>query len=252
MPEPRSKSAATPAPARQVDPESAAAANRRDIFLPVTRTARVSTVGSPGDHVRELWIVCHGYGQLSTLFIRHFQPIVGDARWILAPEGLSRFYHEMPNAARHADLPVDERRVGAAWLTREERERDIADGVAYLTNVHEFAASHLPYDIPLTVLGFSQGVSVAARWLALAPTPPEVDHFICWSGSVPAELVGDGRRIRAARATLVSGTEDPWVRSGTVEAQQQRLESLGIAPKVVRFHGGHRMDAPTLGSIAGA
>lgn len=201
--------------------------------------------------MRELWIVCHGYGQLSTLFIRHFQPIAGDTRWILAPEALSRFYHEMPSAAKHADLPVDERRVGAAWLTREDRDRDIADGVEYLTAVHQLAATQVPHDARLTVLGFSQGVSVVSRWLALAADPPRVDHLICWSGAVPPELADGSRRISAARATVVSGSEDPWVRPGTVEAQEERLISLGVRPTLVRFEGGHRMDAATLASIAG-
>ena len=221
------------------------------IELPVTRAARVAVAGEPASTVRELWIVIHGYGQLAPLFIRHFEALANGTRWVLAPEALSRFYHEMPDAVKHGNMPAEQRRVGAAWLTREERDQEIADSVGYLDSVYRMARVHLSPDVPLVVLGFSQGVSVACRWLALSELSPTAEHLICWSGSVPAELDPAYHRIDARRTTLVVGNEDPWVASGVLALQQERLASLAVEPRVVTFSGGHRMDAPTLAAVVG-
>ncbi len=136
-----------------------------EFHLPVRRTARIAQRGHAGPHVREVWIVCHGYGQLAALFIRHFAPLDDGSRWILAPEALSRFYHEMPDAARHRGAPPAERRVGAAWLTREDREVEIDDAHLYLDTLRRHVADRVDLGATrLVVFGFSQGVSTVSRW----------------------------------------------------------------------------------------
>ena len=50
---------------------------RREHHLPVSRTARYFTIGDRTQALRELWFVCHGYGQLAGRFIRHFESIAG-------------------------------------------------------------------------------------------------------------------------------------------------------------------------------
>ena len=47
------------------------------------------------------------------------------ARLLIAPEGLSRFYHE------------DHESIGASWMTREERLEEIKDYLMYLDLVHD-------------------------------------------------------------------------------------------------------------------
>lgn len=226
-----------------------AAATRGIIELPVTRTARVAVAGQPSPGVRELWIVIHGYGQLAPLFIRHFEPFADGTRWILAPEALSRFYHEMPNAEVHANVPPEQRRVGASWLTREERDQEIADSVGYLDAVFRMARIHLAPGARLVVLGFSQGVSTACRWLAHSELSPEAEHLICWSGSIPLELNPASHNIAANRATLVVGDRDPWVKPEVLSLQQSRLAALAVEPRLVTFSGGHHMDAGTLAGV---
>src|SRR2546425_1041706 len=80
--------------------------------LAVDKTARYYSLGEPGPATRQLWFVCHGYGQLAGRFLRHFEPLDDGSRVIIAPEGLSRFYL--------SESPA-ERRVGASWMTREDR-----------------------------------------------------------------------------------------------------------------------------------
>src|SRR6266704_2680299 len=99
--------------------------------LSTSRTARYFTLGHPSD-ARELWFVCHGYGQLASRFLERFHSLESQRRCIVAPEGLSRFYlTEHPT----------ERRVGASWMTREDRLHEIDDYVRYLDALHAVVAS---------------------------------------------------------------------------------------------------------------
>ena len=130
--------------------------------LSVPRTARYYTLGDAGTHVSEVWMVCHGYGQLAQPFLASFERVASPTRRIVAPEALSRFYLDRqppPN-----DRPP---RVGATWMTREDRDHEIADHVAYLDALHDLVRPALPAAVRLRVLGFSQGVATVARWLAL-------------------------------------------------------------------------------------
>src|SRR5437867_13104092 len=95
-------------------------------FLSTSRTARYFTLGHLRD-ATELWLVCHGYGQLASRFLERFRPLEAERRCIVAPEGLSRFYL--------TDSPA-ERRVGASWMTREDRLHEIDDYVHYLDALH--------------------------------------------------------------------------------------------------------------------
>ncbi|MDE3054320.1 MAG: phospholipase, partial [Gemmatimonadota bacterium] len=82
--------------------------------LRVRRTARFHSLGEFGPGVREIWIACHGYGQLAGRFLRHFRAAAHPERLIVAPEALSRFY--LDNALPHGP----DARVGATWMTRED------------------------------------------------------------------------------------------------------------------------------------
>ena len=42
-----------------------ASAGPRELHLTVPRTARYWTLGEPGPGLRQVWIACHGYGQLA-------------------------------------------------------------------------------------------------------------------------------------------------------------------------------------------
>jgi len=118
------------------------------------RTARYFTIGSL-EKAGEMWIVCHGYGQLASRFLERFRPIADDQRCVVAPEGLSRFYLSESAA---------ERRVGASWMTKEDRLHEIDDYVRYLDALHDHVATGKDKVI---ALGFSQGSATACRWVVL-------------------------------------------------------------------------------------
>ncbi|HUR91296.1 MAG TPA: hypothetical protein VMY38_01335, partial [Gemmatimonadaceae bacterium] len=101
-----------------------------DIIVP--RTSRYAVLGAPISEATEVWLVCHGYGQLAERFISRFSVIDDGKRMIVAPEGLSRFYLSSSSGGYSASD-----KVGASWMTREGRDAEIVDQVRYLELVCE-------------------------------------------------------------------------------------------------------------------
>src|SRR5881296_4496989 len=129
--------------------------------ITTSRTARYYTLGQLGPSTREIWFVCHGYGQLAGRFVRHFEPLAGKTRFMVAPEALSRFYLE------DTAVPASQRKVGATWMTREDRLREIDDYVRYLDALHAEVFARVERGaVTLHLLGFSQGTATACRWAA--------------------------------------------------------------------------------------
>jgi len=199
------------------------------------RSARYFTLGSP-EGAAEFWFVCHGYGQLAARFLERFRPIEAKRRCIVAPEGLSRFY---------LSESATERRVGASWMTREDRLHEIDDYVRYLDALYTHIS---PGAARVTVLGFSQGTATACRWAALGSS--RIDRLILWGGEVPPDL--DLTRLRVPSLTLVHGTRDQFFTPKVVAANEARLREHEIAYDLVAFDGAHEISEPTLLQVAGA
>jgi predicted esterase len=217
---------------------------RREHHLPVSRTARYFTLGEPDDGPRELWFVCHGYGQLAGRFVRHFESIATPDRMIVAPEALSRFYVETPGKT-HADT-----HVGASWMTREDRLSDIEDNVEYLDALHAQIRAGLPSaPLTFTIFGFSQGVATVCRWLER--TDVRVDRAILWGGTIPADVdLATAPALRASRLTVAAGMADEHATPEMLAAQDARLTAHGISFERVSFNGSHRIDRELLARLA--
>jgi predicted esterase len=215
--------------------------------IAVTRTARYALLGTIGPELREVWIVCHGYAQLAERFIERFKPIATVARLIVAPEALSRFYSE-----RSGGFHGPSSQVGATWMTAEDRENEIADYVSYLDAIYDEIFRETPRDsVSLRVLGFSQGVSTVARWIAAGHAT--ADQVIAWAGSLPPELTREGAaKLNGSGRPLliVAGGDDPFITPKVLDAQTDMLAKLGVVAEVRRFTGPHEIDAELLTSIA--
>ncbi|MEM8601909.1 MAG: phospholipase [Bacteroidota bacterium] len=227
--------------------------------LTIPRTARYYTLASPDDGpVREVWVVCHGYGQLASYFLRHFRAIEAPGRLVVAPEGLSRFY--LDGADGQGNQGAYER-VAASWMTRDDRDAEIADQVAYLDAVFaEVCARHAadPQTVALVGFGFSQGAATIGRWLDRSPLLAErlhrVQRFLTWGNVPPHDL--DWPRARAAwldaaAVQIVVGAEDPFLTPERLAQAQAALDGVGVTYEVVPFDGGHRLHAETLREVAG-
>jgi predicted esterase len=208
--------------------------------LGVRRTARYFTLGPAAAGAREVWIVLHGYGQLAARFLRHFATLDDGARCLVAPEGLSRFYAE---AGRND-------KIGASWMTREDRLVEIDDYIRYLDALYDEVTIGTAGGERVTVLGFSQGTATAARWLAQGNA--RAGRLILWGGEVPPDLdlAAARDRWRNTDLTLVVGSEDSYITPKVLARDEQRLRAHGIAFRVERFDGGHEIVPDVLGRVA--
>lgn len=215
--------------------------------LVVPRTARYYTLGPTHGFPREIWFVCHGYGQLAGRFLRQFLPLDDGSRLIVAPEALSRFYLDPIAQRRHEPAP----RVGASWMTREDREAEIADYVEYLERLSTEIRHPLSGAAPrVVVLGFSQGTATVSRWLAASEH--RVDHLVLWGGAIPPELdlASWSSRLHGAAITLVAGMQDELAPPEAVTAEAERLSAAGVAFALQRYEGGHAIDESALVQLA--
>lgn len=201
----------------------------------VRRTARYHVLGDPAT-ARAIWIVLHGYGQLARYFLTKFEGME-EGLAIVAPEALNRFY-----------LDEAHNRVGATWMTREDRENEIADQLGYLDAlVTELRGSRS--DVPIHVLGFSQGVATACRWSLFGKT--KMDRLVLWAGSLPPEP--SFAELRSAwehlMVDVVLGTEDPFAGEKELQATSARLDAAGVQFRLHRFSGGHALEPVLLGRL---
>ena len=203
--------------------------------LTAQRSARYFTLGF-ADTAREVWFVLHGYGQLAARFLRACTVLEDGSRLIVAPEALNRFY---------VDEPAHQK-VGATWMTREDRLADIADTVRYLDAVQTEVFRVTPRaGRRVHVLGFSQGAAAACRWAALGAVAP--DRVILWGGEVPPDL--DLAKLRVP-VVFVHGRADEMITAKVAATNAARLRDHGIIHRLVPFDGGPAIDAEVLAAIA--
>jgi predicted esterase len=215
--------------------------------IKVSRSARYALMGSFDGPLSEVWIVCHGHGQLAARFLSRFLPIERDDRLFIAPEALSRYYLTAPQAGPHpANAPV-----GATWMTSEDRECEIEDYVGYLDQLHdEIFSSVSRQGVKLWVLGFSQGTATVARWVARGKADP--DRVVLWAGVLPPELNAQSAAALSRRAplTVILGRNDEFASADLVATQEARLNELRIPHQTIRFDGGHEIVPDALRSLA--
>lgn len=204
--------------------------------ITVKRTARYYTLGEPGMQTREVWFVCHGYGQLAEYFLRSFKVLDDGSRLIVAPEALSRFY-----------LGGTFGRVGATWMTKEDRLNEIEDYVNYLDSLYEEIFSGIDRSkARITVLGFSQGTATACRWISRGKVRPE--RLILWAGLMPPELdlETDREIFENLDLVMVLGSKDEYAKPELAAEQDNRLKTHHIPFRFVGFEGRHVISAETL------
>lgn len=219
--------------------------------ITVPRTARYYVLGGPNELVRNVWMVCHGFGQLAEQFIEPFAALEHDTRLIVAPEALSRFYLD----SRPAHSRTSE--VGATWMTREDRDAEVADVVTYLDALYDrlfldLAGHGVDRDrVRVHALGFSQGAAAVSRWAARGSAV--VDNLVVWGSGIPQDvnIRALGERRPALGIDLVYGTGDALVAGEPVAAQRAVLEASGVPYRIHSFDGGHVLSRAVLRKLMG-
>lgn len=206
--------------------------------LSISKTARFYTYGN-ANTAKQIWFVLHGYGQLAKYFIRNFEHLDPNDHYVVAPEGLHRFY-----------LNGFDGRVGATWMTKEARLDDIDDYVKFLDQVVEKAIlPHLGSSKTFIVFGFSQGVATTSRWIAFGNHKPE--KAILWAGSFPPDLppVKATSSFNSIKTLCCVGTDDPFIKTNQIEDAKNQLEALNIKAEWISYKGEHKIPSAELDRI---
>lgn len=207
----------------------------------IEKTARFYTLGELNSSTKNIWIVLHGYGQLAQYFIKKFEHIVSESTVIVAPEALNRYYFEGFKG-----------RVGASWMTSDDRETDIADYVNYLNTFFKnyIQSVTLNSDCKITVLGFSQGAATACRWVNSGVC--KINRLILWSGSFPYDLNFDleTNSFKSIDLFLVIGNKDELADIIKVEEHKAHLEKMQLNYSFIEFDGGHELNKDVIKKIA--
>ncbi|MBR9859234.1 alpha/beta hydrolase [bacterium] len=191
-------------------------------YFEVKQKARVVILGNPESQKR--LYALHGYGQLATYFSRKFEPLVEEGWCVVVPEGMHRFYLEGFSG-----------RVGASWMTKEDRLVDIDNYVAQLNTIH----GELPQISSAYLLGFSQGVATAFRWLFHSEI--HFKQLIMCSGMIPPEieLELNTPKFKDLKYDYISGNKDPFRDSPEVLEFVQKLKKFDLNIRHTEFEGAH-------------
>jgi len=189
--------------------------------------------------VESLWIVCHGYGQLASYFIKNFESLNDGKNLIVAPEGLHRFYWQ-----GYTD------RIAASWMTKEDRQNDIKDYVNFLDVVSDEVLSGFSKKPKINVLGFSQGTATACRWLCMGKL--KADNLILWAGAFPHDLPFEVSKpvFNQMGVWLVVGDNDQFMEWVKVEEYEKELKKQGIDYRLLKFDGKHEVPENALLELA--
>jgi predicted esterase len=190
--------------------------------------------------VRQVWFVLHGYGQLAQYFVRNFQSLNDYGITVIAPEALSRFYLEdVQSRSRSGN-----NRVGAAWMTRENRLTDIENYLTFLNGV--YSTEIQDSSLPITVFGFSQGAATASRWALDGKI--NFNRLILWAGVLPPDMNFETGKIilQDKKIVLAYGNSDPFLNEDRFAEMQSLATKLGITAETRTFDGGHEIHQKTL------
>ncbi|MEK6479931.1 alpha/beta hydrolase [Catalinimonas sp. 4WD22] len=179
---------------------------------------------------KHLWVVLHGYGQLAPYFIQKFS-FLDDKAFVVAPQGLSLFY-----------LQGTSGRVGASWMTKENRQMAINNYISYLDHTYRIGYKEMNLQPKsISMLGFSQGVSTLIRWLVSSQI--SFDKLVMCAGSFPEdiELVSSRKVFSGKPCYYFYGDQDPYIKEDSIDRLGEKFQHYGLQVKFLKFAGKHEV-----------
>ncbi|MDG2449015.1 MAG: dienelactone hydrolase family protein [Saprospiraceae bacterium] len=200
--------------------------------VPVTKTAHYSTYGNLNKKTTKyIWISMHGYGQLASRMIKKFDFLDPDEHFVIAAEGLNRFYWDGKG----------DRRPVACWMTSENRYDEIENFTTYLQSIYDRYCRHVNQKTKIIFLGFSQGCATMWRWIH--SHQPNYDIAINWAGWVPEDI--SYKHLKGYFADkqhyLLYGSEDHFITEKALEEIKSVIEQNQLDIDIQRFNGGHKI-----------
>ncbi len=168
-------------------------------------------------------------GYLSRYFLKYFDGLDPERNYLVAPQAPSKYY-----------LDKQFKHVGASWLTKEDTQREMENNLSYLDAV--MAGLSLPKNANLVIFGFSQGVSIALRWVARRRV--RCDHLILYAGGIPEEIeAGEVSHLMGnTEVRVIVGNRDEYITPERWEKEKEKVQVLfkGKA-RVDVFEGKHEI-----------
>jgi predicted esterase len=199
-------------------------------YITIKKTARYYTSGPLHKKYKAVCFALHGYGQLAAYFNKKLQASELDSILFVVPEGLHRFY--LQNSAG---------RVGASWMTKEDRLNDIEDYCLYLDQLRSHFKDQIEAANYVGILAFSQGVATGCRWLAHSAY--KFDFLVNWAGAFPPDLNFEAalEKMRTIPVWLALGDADEYISEEQLQQHLKTLQEKGFSPQVKRYKGEHRI-----------
>ena len=200
--------------------------NSQEKEITYKTSSSYSTLNELTERTKTVWFVCHGMGYLSRYFLKYFKGLNTDENYIIAPQAPSKYYI-------HPKM-----HVGDNWLTRDDTGTGMLNILNYFDSV--FEAEKIPKDINLIVLGYSQGVSVAMRYLAQRQL--QCNQLVLHSGGIPKELTANDFKYlsKDTKVKLIYGTEDEYLDEARILIETERAKELfGNLVTILPFEGKH-------------
>lgn len=175
---------------------------------------------------KNVWLVFHGMGYLSKYFLKYFKNLNAKENYIIAPQAPSKYYIQ------------PKMHVGANWLTRDHTEIGMQNICNYLDALLE--NENIPNNKNLIVFGYSQGVSIASRYVVKRQLQPL--QLVLHSGGIPKELFAKDFEFLNidCRVKLIYGTQDEYLDKARIETERKRAQNLfGKRLEILPFEGKH-------------
>ena len=209
--------------------------NLEEKEISYTTTNSYATLNSLTSQTKNIWFVCHGMGYLSRYFLRNFSELNAHENYIIAPQAQSKYY-----------IPPKFKHVGSCWLTKENTLKETENVMRYFDAV--FEAENIPSNKNLIVLGYSQGVSVAMRYVAKRKL--NCSQLVLHSGGIPKELTPEDFEFLNTKVTMIYGTEDEYLNSERIAHETQRAKALfGKNLNILPFKGKHVMNVELINKL---
>ncbi len=195
-----------------------------------TSSNTYSTLNILTKSTKNIWFVFHGLGYLSKYFINYFSHINPDENYIIAPQAPSKYYQGK-----------NFKHVGASWLTKENTIEETKNVLAYVDEV--FNSEIKTPTQNLIILGYSQGVSVATRWVASRKI--NCKHLVLHSGGIPTELRPEDFKFlkKDTKVTYLYGNNDQYITEARKTEEQLKGDLLfGKHINYQVFNGVHEVN----------
>ncbi len=205
--------------------------------LQTTKFARYCTLGELTRETEEIVFVFHGYGQLASDFIKNFESLHSKKRFIIAPEGLSKFY-----------IKGFFGKIGASWMTKEDRTNEIHDYLNLFDNIYSQYSTRTNKNTKTTLFGFSQGGAAASRWFVNSDLPNA--SLILWGSSLPPDI--DYNRLRnklIKPVKIVIGDNDEFISQERLVRELKVLEKERINFELKKYPGKHNIQPGLLKTL---